>query len=416
MKMGFNWTLGPFEMWDIAGVPQVVEKMKATGVATPPAVSALLDSGGTSWYRSGGDEYFDPATGAYLPVKRSEQSAPVAFFKKSRRVFAEDASISLVDIGDGIGCFEFHSKMNSIGQDMVESMRRSLALSGAAARSFDGFIVANDAQNFSAGANLMELLLAAEDEKWDQIDRHVRAFQEMTQAIKFSPKPVVAAACGLCLGGGAEISMHAAARQAHLELYTGLVETGVGLLPAGGGCKEMLLRALESAESVRRDGRAETVEVHDAIRQVFETITKAKRSASAYEARTMKLLDKRDAITMNRERLIADAKAKALSMIRAGYAAPIAGAEISAPGETVLAMLKMGLFLMREGNYISEHDVKVATHVARVLTGGGVTAGSPLTEQYLLDLEREAFLSLCGEKKTVERIAFTLKTGKPLRN
>jgi len=416
MKTGFNWEYGPFEMWDMAGIQQVVTRMREAGAPIPPAVSALLEAGGTTWYRSGGEEYFDPGSGTYVPARRSADAVSVAILKRTRDVFAENASASLVDVGDGIGCFEFHSKMNSIGQDIVDFLRRNLDPSSEAMRNFDGFIVANDAENFSAGANLMQLLLAVQDEEWDEIDHFVRGFQGMTQAIKFCLKPVVAAPCGLCLGGGAEISMHATSRQAHLELYTGLVETGVGLLPAAGGCKEMMLRALDSAKSVRPHGGAEAVEVHDALRQAFETIAMAKVSTSAYEARAMKLLDNRDAITMKRERLVADAKARALRLVREGYAAPVQRTDIPAPGQTVFATLKLGVFLMRQGEYISDHDVKIATHVAHVLSGGNVTAGTPLTEQYLLDLEREAFLSLCGEKKTVERIAHTLKTGKPLRN
>jgi 3-hydroxyacyl-CoA dehydrogenase len=283
-------------------------------------------------------------------------------------------------------------------------------------KNFDGFIFANDADNFSAGANLMQMLLAIQDEEWDELDASIRAFQGMTQAIKFCPRPVVAAPFGLCLGGGTEIAMHSALRQAHLELYTGLVETGVGLLPAGGGCKEMLLLALDAAGAVRTDPRGESVEVYDALRQVFETIAMAKVSTSAYEARNLRILQQGDGITMNRARLVADAKAQAVGLARSGYAPPIPRNDIPAPGQEVLATLKAGVYMMRQGDYISDHDAKIATHVAHVLTGGAIPAGTRVSEQYLLDLEREGFLSLCGEKKTAERIGFTLKTGKPLRN
>jgi 3-hydroxyacyl-CoA dehydrogenase len=342
--------------------------------------------------------------------------ASVASFRKSRGVFAENAGISLIDLGDGIGCFEFHSKMNSLGEDIVGFMQQKLQPESDAIKSFDGFVIASDAQNFSVGANLMQLLLAIQDEEWDEIDFFVRGFQAMTQAIKFSPRPVVAAPFGMCLGGGTEISMHAALRQPHVELYTGLVETGVGLLPAGGGCKEMVLRALAAADAVRTDSRGESVEVHETIKNVFETIAMAKVSTSAFEARALRILDGLDSITMNRDRLVSDAKARALQLVHAGYTAPVSRTDIAAPGETVQAVLKLGIYLMREGEYISDHDAKVATHVAHVLSGGSVGAGTPVSEQYLLDLEREAFLSLCGEAKTVERIGFTLKTGKPLRN
>ncbi|MGB8259762.1 MAG: 3-hydroxyacyl-CoA dehydrogenase NAD-binding domain-containing protein, partial [Terracidiphilus sp.] len=241
MRAGFNWELGPFEMWDAAGFVEVTGKMRAAGLAIPAAAEALLAAGGTSWYRNGGEEFFDPQKGAYVAVYRNPHLAPVAAFKRAHGVFAGNAGISLVDLGDGIGCFEFHSKMNSIGQDIVQFMTQKLDPSSDAVKHFDGFVITSDAPNFSAGANLMQLLLAIQDEEWDEVDYFVRAFQAMTQAIKFCPKPVVSAPFGLCLGGGTEISMHAALRQPHLELYTGLVETGVGLVPAGGGCKEMVL-------------------------------------------------------------------------------------------------------------------------------------------------------------------------------
>jgi 3-hydroxyacyl-CoA dehydrogenase len=262
----------------------------------------------------------------------------------------------------------------------------------------------------------MQMLLAIQDEEWDELDASIRAFQGMTQAIKFCPRPVVAAPFGLCLGGGTEIAMHSALRQAHLELYTGLVETGVGLLPAGGGCKEMLLLALDAAGAVRTDPRGDSVEAYDALRQVFETIAMAKVSTSAFEARSLRVLRDGDGITMNRARLVADAKSQAVGLARSGYTPPIPRNDIPAPGQEVLATLKAGVYMMRQGEYISDHDAKIATHVAHVLTGGAIPAGTRVSEQYLLDLEREGFLSLCGEKKTAERIGFTLKTGKPLRN
>jgi 3-hydroxyacyl-CoA dehydrogenase len=277
----------------------------------------------------------------------------------------------------------------------------TLRADGDAVRNFAAFVIANDADNFSVGANLMQFLLAAQEGEWDEIDLAVRGFQRMTAAIKFCPRPVVAAPFSLCLGGGAEIAIHAARRQAHAELYMGLVESGVGLLPAGGGCKEMTLRALDG---------------FDALRRAFETIAMAKASTSALEARRLGFLSDGDRITMNRERLLNDAKELALDIASAGYAPPAPRMDIPAPGESALATLKLGVRMMREGEYISDHDVKVANRVAHVLCGGKVTPGTPVSEQYLLDLEREAFLSLAGEKKTQERIAYTLKTGKPLRN
>jgi 3-hydroxyacyl-CoA dehydrogenase len=416
MKAGFNWELGPFEMWDAAGTPEMIERMRSSGVPLPAAVEKLLLAEGGSWYRNDGEEFFDVESGTYKAIERRTELLPVGHYKKSDGVVAGNPGISLIDIGDGIGCFEFHSKMNTIGRDIVLLITEQLQPGSVGMKSFDGFMITADAANFSAGANLMQLLLAVQDEEWDEIDLMVRSFQAMTRAIKFSPRPVVVAPFGMCLGGGTEIALHAAMRQAHLELYAGLVEAGVGLIPAGGGCKEMLLRAVGAANRVRPDARGDSVEVLDAIRAIFETVAMAKVSSSAFEARSMKLLDESDGITMNRDRLLFDAKNAAMALVQSGYRARALRTDIPVPGDSVLATLKLVVYLMREGEFISDHDVKVANKLATVLTGGGVTAGVPVSEEYLLDLEREAFLSLCGEPKTQERIAYTLKTGKPLRN
>ena len=277
-------------------------------------------------------------------------------------------------------------------------------------------MITNDATNFSVGANLMWLLMLAQEEEWDEIDLAVRKFQAMTQAIKFSPKPVVDGAVWLALGGGCEISLHAAVRHPHAELYMGLVEAGVGLLPGGGGCKEMLLRALDSAAAVRPGGRGEPVELMEAMKRAFETIAMARVSTSAVEARGLGFLSRADCISMNRERVLADARARALELARAGYEPPLPRNDIPAPGENILAALKLGVHLMRQGEYITDYEAQLGTKIAEVLCGGNVTPGSPMNEQYILDLEREAFKSLCGEKKTQERIQHTLKTGKTLRN
>ncbi|HEY4009174.1 MAG TPA: 3-hydroxyacyl-CoA dehydrogenase family protein, partial [Acidobacteriaceae bacterium] len=416
MKAGFNWELGPFEMWDAAGVPETVRQMSDAGLAVPPVVERMLAAGGTSWYRNDGQEFFDLESGNYRPTEQRIEHAGVAHCKRVNGVFAGNSGISLIDVGDGIGCFEFHSKMNTIGRDIVSFLQQQLQAGSAAMKNFDGFVITADAANFSAGANLMQLLMAIQDEEWDEIDLMVRGFQAMTKAVKFSPRPVVVAPFGLCLGGGTEISVHGARRRAHLELYTGLVETGVGLVPAGGGCKEMLLRAAAAAERIRPEAPGDSIEMLEAIKSTFETIAMAKMSTSAYEARAMRLLNPDDGISMNRERLLFDATNDARELAVAGYSAPVTRADIRAPGRSVLATLKLGIYLMREGEFISDHDVKVANHVARILAGGDVNAGTLISEDYLLDLEREAFLSLCGEQKTAERIGYTLKTGKPLRN
>ena len=416
MTSGFNWELGPFAMWDAAGVRSVVETMRAGHMPVPDSVEKLLAAGGESWYRANGAEYFDVPSGAYRAVPRSTEQASIASYKESRGVYASNPGMSLVDVGDGIGCFELHSKMNALGNDIVSFLRKHLQPGSEAVRNFDGFVISTDAQNFSVGANLMQLLLAVQDEEWDDIAATVKDFQAMTQAIKFCPRPVVTAAAGLCLGGGCEIALHSAQRQPHLELYTGLVETGVGLVPGGGGCKEMLLRAISAAEAVKADVRGDSADVIETLRNVFETIAMAKVSTSAAQARSLRLLNDDDAITMNRSRLLTDAKTQALRLAREGYTAPTMRTNIPAPGTSVFATLKFGVYLLREAGYASEHDSKVSTQVAKILSGGDITPGTLLTEQHLLDLEREAFLSLCGERKTQDRIAFTLKSGKPLRN
>jgi 3-hydroxyacyl-CoA dehydrogenase len=420
MRMGFNWEIGPFEVWDLAGVEATVARMKSEGKPVSANVEKLLAAGAKSWYiddprAPSGRAYFDLRTGKYQPVQVPEGVWLVSVARKSHGVVKKNAGASLIDLGDGVGCIEFHSKMNALGGDIVSMVTQSLKTGGIGDQ-FEAFVISGDSANFSVGANLMMLMLAVQEEEWDEVDLAIKQFQGMTQAIKFCSRPVVTASFGMCLGGGCEINLHSAARQPHSELYMGLVEVGVGLLPGGGGCKEMLLRALDNAKAIRPDGRGESVEMMEGMKRIFETIATAKVSTSAYEARTLGFLSPGDTISMNRERILTDAKERALELARAGYIAPVPRMDIAAPGENVLATLKLGIHLMRQAEYISDHDVKVATKVAEVICGGNVSPGTPVSEQYILDLEREGFKSLCGEKKTQERIQFTLKTGKPLRN
>ncbi len=420
MRLGFNWEMGPFELWDAAGVPVTVERMKKEGKPVSKKVEELLASGATSWYEDvpharSGRCYFDLHATSYKEVEVPDGVWSVEVAKKSNGVVRKNSSVSLVDLGDAVGCIEFHSKLNTLGADIVQFVTQTLK-PGGAGDNFDAFVITNDAPHFSAGANLMLLLMAVQEQEWDEIDLMIRSFQGMTQAIKFSAKPVVTAPFGMALGGGCEVTIPAAARQPHAELYLGFAEPGVGLLPAGGGCKEMLLRAVDAANALRPNGRGESVEIMEAMKRAFETIALAKISTSALEAKTLGLLTDSDDITMNRDRLLSDAKARALELVRAGYRPPTPRKDIPAPGESILAALKLGVHLMRQGEYISDHEVKIATRIAEVLCGGNVTPGTPVSEQYILDLEREGFKSLCGEKKTLERIQHTLKTGKPLRN
>jgi 3-hydroxyacyl-CoA dehydrogenase len=423
MRAGFNWELGPFEMMDAAGVASTVARMKALGLPVSPRLDALLAAGQPGWYAEDGRECFQPETGKLEPVAAVAGHTRVADFRRANGVVRANAGASLIDLGDGIGCIELHSLKNAIGGDVLALISSVLNPSSDAVRDFAGFVIGGDRDNFSVGANLMQLLLAAQEGEWEELAGVIHGFQQMTAAIKFCPRPVVAAPFGMAFGGGAEICLHAARRQPHAETYIGLVEAGVGLIPAGGGTKEMLLRAVDQAAALAppdpRDAPsrfAQSAELATALRRVFETIALAKVSTSAAEARPLGLLGSADRITMNRERLLLDAKALVATLAGAGYTAPQPRTQIPAPGTAALATLETGIFLMGEAGFASEHDQKVARWVAYILAGGRVTAGSLVSEQYLLDLEREAFLSLCGERKTQERIAFTLKTGKPLRN
>ncbi len=423
MRAGFNWELGPFELWDAAGVEGSVRRMKELGLPVSSRAEFLLKAGQTSWYTNDGRACFQPATGLPEAVRETPGHARVADFKRVRGVVRSNAGASLVDMGDGIACIELHSLKNAIGGDVLQMISSALKPDSDAVRNFAGFVISGDRDNFSVGANLMQLLMVAQEGEFDELAAIINSFQQMTAAIKFCPRPVVVAPFGLTLGGGAEICLHGARRQPYAETYIGLVEAGVGLVPAGGGTKEMLLRALDSAAALAppdpRDPPsrfAQSAEVGTALKKALEAMAMAKVATSAAEAKALGLMGAADRITMNRERLLEDAKAQAMALAESGYAAPLQRMAIPAPGASALAMMETGVFLMGEAGYASEHDQKVARWLAYILAGGRVTAGAPLTEQYLLDLEREAFLSLCGERKTQERIAFTLKTGKPLRN
>ena len=423
LRAGFNWELGPFEMWDAAGVSSAVTRMKSLGLPVSPRVEALLAAGHSSWYSSDGRQCFQPEKNQLEPVTTFPGHARIADFRRSNGDVRSNSGASLVDLGDGIGCIELHSLKNAIGGDVLAMVTAVLNPTSDAVRDFAAFVIASDRENFSVGANLMQMLMAAQEGKWDELAAFIHGFQQMTSAIKFCPRPVVVAPFGMTFGGGAEICLHATRRQAHAETYIGLVEAGVGLIPAGGGTKEMLLRAIDAAIALApADPRdppsrfAQSAELATALRRSFETIALAKVSTSAAEARTLGLLATSDRITLNRERLLLDAKAQAATLAGAGYTAPQPRTQIPVPGTAALATLQTGVFLMGEAGYASAHDQKVARWVAYILSGGRITPGTLVSEQYILDLEREAFLSLCGEPKTQERIAFTLKTGKPLRN
>src|SRR3954469_682096 len=362
MKLGFNWELGPFELWDAAGVEPTVGRMKKEGKPVAANVEKLLANGAKSWYQDppdvpSGRSFFDLPKLGYKPVAVPEGVMSVAVAKRGgTKVVKKNAGASLVDLGDGVACIEFHSKMNSLGGDIIQLVSQTLKPGSELGANFDAFVISNDAQHFSVGANIMLLLMAVQEEEWDDIDLMIRQFQGMTQAIKFSPKPVVIAPFGMTLGGGCEVSLHSAARQPHAELYMGMVEVGVGLIPGGGGCKEMTLRAVDQAAAVRPGGRGESVEMMEAMKKAFETVAMAKVTTSAQDGRALGFLEESDEITMNRDRVLTDAKRKALELARS-YRPPVMRTDVPAPGESILATLKLGVHLMRQGEYISDHEV-----------------------------------------------------------
>jgi 3-hydroxyacyl-CoA dehydrogenase len=364
MRWGFGWELGPFEVKEALG-GQVRE--------VPPAAANL-----------------------HLLKSARDRS----------RIVRKNAGASLVDLGDGVLCVEFHSKMNAIGGDTIQMLHAGLKEASA---NFAALVVGNEGEHFSAGANIMLLLLEAQEENWDEVDLMVRAFQNATMALRYADVPVIVAPAGLALGGGCEIVLHADRVQAAAESYIGLVEAGVGLIPAGGGTKEMVARAAEQMP-------AGSTDFLPPIQRAFEAIGFAKVSASAPDAQRLGYLRPVDAVTMNRERLITDAKAKALQRVAEGYQPPAPRTAIAVGGDAVLAPLKLGIHLAWRAGRISDHDALIGRKLATIMAGGSLPHPSTVSEQQLLDLEREAFLSLVAERKTQERIQATLKTGKPLRN
>ncbi|HXP72118.1 MAG TPA: 3-hydroxyacyl-CoA dehydrogenase NAD-binding domain-containing protein [Candidatus Dormibacteraeota bacterium] len=408
MRWGFAWELGPFEVWDAIGVARMAEALGREGKQIPPVVNDVLASPKKSFYETekGSTRYFDIGAKAMKPVPEPVGIIILKSLKDRSGVVQTNSGASLIDLGDGVLCCEFHSKMNSIGGDIGAMIHAGVKRLGL---EFDAMVIANQAPNFSVGANLMLLLVTAQEGEWDDIHMAVRQFQGVNMAIKYAPGPVVAAPQGMALGGGCEISLSSAQIYAAAEAYIGLVETGVGLIPGGGGTKEMLIRANEHA------GGGEDLDLFHALKPIFETIAMAKVSTSGEEARSLGFLRRSDLIAMNRDRQVADAKATALALVREGYHPP-APAEIRVLGEEFLAGAKLAIHMLVRGEFASEHDAVVARKLAYILAGGSITAPQTVSEKYILDLEREAFVSLCGERKTQERIAHTLKTGKPLRN
>jgi 3-hydroxyacyl-CoA dehydrogenase len=410
MRWGFNWEQGVFEIWDAIGVEESVARMKKEGDSVPVNVQSMLDSGATSFYQTdkGQQFYFDFASSKYVPINEPPRLIILKSIKERAGVLKRNASASLIDIGDDVACLEFHSKMNAIGGDTIEMIRQSLI---EVKKNFAGLVIGNQGASFSVGANLMLVLLEAQEENWEDLDLIVRAFQNATMSLRYSSVPVVVAPFGLALGGGCELTLHADRVRAAAETYTGLVEVGVGLIPAGGGTKELLVRALDSIPKDLPDA-----DPFPHLKRAFETIALARVSTSAEEARALGFLKEDDNVSMNADRLIADAKEEVLALAARGYAPSQPRTDILALGISALATLKLGIHQMKRGGFISDYDALIGERLARILTGGDLNHPTHVSEQYLLDLERETFLSLLGEQRTQQRMAHMLKTGKPLRN
>jgi 3-hydroxyacyl-CoA dehydrogenase len=409
IKWGFGWEIGVFETWDAIGVRESVERMKAEGQPVPVNVQRMLDSGAESFYQSenGRTSYFDLAAGDYKPVPERPGVTVLKAVKDRSGVIRSNAGSSLMDIGDGVACLEFHSKMNTIGGDTVQMMNFAI---DEVERNFAGLVVGNQGDNFSVGANIMLLLLAAQEEEWDDINMMVRGLQNAVMRLRYSAKPVVTAPFGLTLGGGCEIAIHGDRVRASAETYIGLVEVGVGIIPAGGGTKEMTMRAMLAA------ARVPDVDPLTYLKKTFEMIGMAKVATSAQEAREWGILRDVDTISMNGDRQIEDAKQLVLDLAKLGYVPPVERTDIPVMGKSGMSAMKLALHMMNRSGYISDHDQLIGTKLAQVMSGGDLNHPSLVSERYLLDLEREVFLSLCGERKTQDRIATMLKTGKPLRN
>ncbi|MBA4493839.1 3-hydroxyacyl-CoA dehydrogenase [Paenactinomyces guangxiensis] len=407
MKWGFNWELGPFEMWDAIGVEKSVARMREEGETIPKLVEDLLASGQKTFYKTEqGKRYSFFVGGKYGEVAEHEKEISLGRLKEQGKLIKGNKGASLIDIGDDIACLEFHSPKQAIGADIISMINTAVKEVDA---NYRGLVIGNQAPNFCVGANLMLMLMEAQDHNWPELDLMVRQFQKAMGSLRYLNRPVVAAPFGMALGGGVEVCLPADRIQASAELYMGLVEVGVGLIPGGGGNKEMLLRWTEGIDP------ADRVALQPLVNHVFMTIGQAKVSTSAQEARKYKFLRSCDGITANQDHLIYDAKQVALGLAKAGYQAP-QPRQIPVVGETGYNVLKLGAYGMLKSGYISEHDYKIACKLAYVLSGGEVPEGTPVSEQYLLDLEREAFLSLAGEPKTQARMQYMLAKGKPLRN
>lgn len=407
MRWGYAWDLGPFEMWDAYGVQKAVERMEKDGIKPAAWVYDMLKSGRTSFYEGapGLKNFYDLDTKSAQEAPRSPRELSLPGLVASGATVEKNDGAHLIDLGDDVYALEFHTKMNAIDADIITMMRKAIDLCDARKKAL---VITNEStEAFSAGANLFLILMASMQGSWDVLEKTINDFQQANMLLRYSPVPVVVAPAGLALGGGAEVTLHGDAVRAHAELYIGLVEVGVGLLPGGGGCKEMLCRLLANLP--------DNADPFPMVQRAFETIGLAKVATSAEEARTAGFLRETDSVTFNRDHLTYDAKQLALGLLRAGYRAP-RPAKVRLPGPSGYANIRSSLQMMLEAHQILPHDLVVGSALAKVLTGGNTAPTVKLTEQQLLDLEREQFLKLCGEENTRARMQYMLQHNKPLRN
>ena len=410
MKWGYNHQLGPFETWDAVGVKDAVEVMKRLGKKVPRNVAEMLDGGFESFYvkKEDGVYYYDFKTKNYAKLKENPKIILLPSLKDRKKIVKKNPGASLVDIGDGVACLEFHTKMNAVDQFIIEMIFDSCDI---VEKDFAGMVVGNHATNFSVGANVFMVLIAAQKGDWDVLEKLIEEFQNANMRMKYLSKPIVTAPAGMALGGGCEIAIHGAKCQPCGETYMGLVEVGVGVIPAGGGCTELMVRITEGIP----DGAIEAgLNLQHFYSKVFENIAMAKVATSAAEAMELGYLRKTDLISLNRDQQIWDAKQVVLGLSRF-YKKPVP-AMIPVMGENFRGMCSSVVYNMRQGNFISDYDAYIAGKLAYILSGGDCPEGTLVKEQEILNLEREVFLSLCGEQKTQDRIMHMLNTGKPLRN
>ncbi|WP_426326268.1 3-hydroxyacyl-CoA dehydrogenase NAD-binding domain-containing protein [Pedobacter sp. R-06] len=407
MRAGFGWELGPFELWDAVGVKEAIEGMEQYGNKAAAWVHEMLDAGNTSFYKveNGVKKYYDIPSKSYKALPGTDEFIILDNLRENKTLW-KNSGVSVIDLGDGILNVEFHTKMNTIGGDVISGINKAIDM---AEKDYRGLVIGNDGANFSAGANVGMIFMMAVEQEWDELNMAIRMFQNTSMRIRYSSIPVVVAPHNLTLGGGCEFSLHADHVQLSAETYMGLVEFGVGVIPGGGGTKEFALRASDEY----KDDQI----VQNALKDRFLTIGMAKVSTSGYEAYELGYLQKdKFSISMNRNRLLADAKAKAIELADAGYTKPVQRNDIKVLGKQGLGIVYAGANSMYAGHFISEHDKKISEKLGYVMCGGDLSAPTEVTEQYLLDLEREAFLSLAGERKSLERIQSIITKGKPLRN